>query len=82
MRPATVVHHLSPEGKPRMGVFFATDSWQGDVLNAEPAKCAELRWVPAKQLPDNTVPYTAAGINLYLDSVGIGLHGWPELASR
>ncbi|MEU6710227.1 NUDIX domain-containing protein [Nonomuraea sp. NPDC046802] len=82
LRPATVVHHLSPEGKPRLGVFFATDSWNGEVFNAEPAKCAELRWAPAKRLPDNTVPYTAAGIGLYLDSVGIGLHGWPEPASR
>ncbi|MGI5285226.1 NUDIX hydrolase [Nonomuraea polychroma] len=82
LRPATVVHHLSPEGKPRMGVFFATDCWNGELFNAEPAKCAELRWVPAEQLPDNTVPYTAAGISLYRDSVGIGLHGWPELASR
>jgi 8-oxo-dGTP pyrophosphatase MutT (NUDIX family) len=24
-RPAAVVHHMSPEGHPRMGVFFATD---------------------------------------------------------
>ncbi|MEV4115829.1 hypothetical protein [Nonomuraea sp. NPDC049695] len=52
------------------------------MFNAEPAKCAELRWVPAKRLQGNTVPCTAAGISLYLDNVGIGLHGWSRLASR
>lgn len=81
LRPATVVHHLSPEGSPRMGVFFATRHWTGEAVNAEPAKCAELRWAPPDRLPDNTVPYTAAGIGLYRDGIGIGLHGWPELAT-
>ncbi len=51
-------------------------------MNAEPAKCAELRWVSARRLPDNTVPYTAAGISLYQDGVGIGLHGWPAFATQ
>jgi len=81
LRPATVVHHLSPEGRPRLGVFFATSRWYGEPVNAEPAKCAGLRWAPMRQLPDNTVPYTAAGISLYRDGIGIGLHGWPQLAA-
>jgi 8-oxo-dGTP diphosphatase len=51
-------------------------------VNAEPAKCAELRWVSARRLPDNTVPYTAAGISLYRDGVGIGSHGWPAFATQ
>ncbi|MGW5681564.1 hypothetical protein [Nonomuraea sp. NPDC003754] len=72
LRPATVVHHLSPEGKPRVGIFCATSSWAGKVFNAEAAKCVGLRWEPTHSLPDNTVPYTSAGI---------GLYGWPELAS-
>ncbi|WP_433517842.1 NUDIX hydrolase [Nonomuraea sp. CA-143628] len=80
LRPATVVHHLSPEGQPRLGVFFSASRWYGEPVNAEPAKCADLLWAPVKQLPDNTVPYTTAGISLYLDGVGTGLHGWPELA--
>ncbi|MFI9558895.1 NUDIX hydrolase [Nonomuraea endophytica] len=79
LRPATVVHHLSPEGRPRLGVFFAASRWYGEPVNAEPGKCAELRWAPLGTLPSNTVPYTVAGITQYLDGVGVGLHGWPEL---
>ncbi|MFI6497195.1 NUDIX domain-containing protein [Nonomuraea typhae] len=79
LRPATVVHHLSPEGNPRLGVFFATSRWYSEPINAEPAKCAELTWAPADDLPSNTVPYTAAGIELYRTGVGVGVHGWPEL---
>ncbi|MEU4225203.1 NUDIX domain-containing protein [Nonomuraea sp. NPDC026600] len=80
LRPATVVHHLSPEGRPRIGVFFATSRWYSEPVNAEPGKCAELTWAPLRELPDNTVPYTAAGIDLYLGGIGVGVHGWPEVA--
>ncbi|MFF5210621.1 NUDIX domain-containing protein [Streptosporangium sp. NPDC000396] len=82
LQPATVVHHLPPEGKPRVGMFFAASRWDGEVVNAEPHKCGRVDWVPADRLPDNTVPYTAAGIAAYLGGVGIDVHGWPELATR
>ncbi|GGS84233.1 hypothetical protein GCM10010156_48530 [Planobispora rosea] len=81
LRPATVVHHLSPEGRPRLGVFFAASVWEGEPVNAEPHKCGRIDWVPVDRLPDTTVPYTVAGIALYRDGVGIGLHGWPEFAA-
>lgn len=81
LRPATVVHHLSPEGRPRVGFFFAANAWTGEVVNAEPQKCAKLTWAPADMLPDNTVPYTSAGVNLYLAGAGVGVHGWPQAES-
>lgn len=80
LRPATVVHHLSPEGRPRVGFFFNASRWEGSVVNAEPHKCGGLAWVSADALPDNTVPYTAAGISAYLRGAGIDVHGWPDLA--
>ncbi|WP_433500232.1 NUDIX hydrolase [Sphaerimonospora sp. CA-214678] len=80
LRPATVVHHLSPESQPRLGVFFTATRWEGEPYNAEPGKCGGLTWAPIADLPDNTVPYTAAGLELYWSGVGIGLHGWTELA--
>lgn len=80
LQPATVIHHLSPEGRPRIGVFFAVSEWSGEVVNAEPNKCGGLAWVPADHLPDNTVPYTAAGVEAYRSGVGIGVHGWHEPA--
>ncbi|GAA2880971.1 hypothetical protein GCM10010517_43800 [Streptosporangium fragile] len=78
LRPATVVHHLSPEGRPRVGFFFVTDIWGGEVVNAEPTKCAKVEWVPIGILPSNTVPYTLAGVELYRSGAWIGVHGWPE----
>jgi 8-oxo-dGTP pyrophosphatase MutT (NUDIX family) len=81
LRAAAVVHHLPPEGKPRVGFFFATDTWEGEAVNAEPNKCARVEWAPADALPDNTVPYTVAGLGLYLTDAVVGVHGWHETAS-
>jgi 8-oxo-dGTP diphosphatase len=81
LRPAAVVHHLSPEGKPRIGFFFATDIWEGEIVNAEPNKCARVEWAPADALPGNTVPYTVAGLGLYSTGAVVGVHGWHETAS-
>ncbi|GAA1011104.1 hypothetical protein Aple_056930 [Acrocarpospora pleiomorpha] len=76
LQPATVLHHLSPEGRPRVGFFFVTHTWTGEPTNAEPSKCAKVDWVPADLLPDNTVPYTMAGVAHYLAGKTVGLHGW------
>jgi 8-oxo-dGTP pyrophosphatase MutT (NUDIX family) len=81
MRPATVVHHLSPEGRPRLGAFFTAERWKGEPYNAEPGKCGEVVWAPIGDLPGNTYPYTAAAVDFYRRGVGIGVHGWPEMAA-
>jgi 8-oxo-dGTP diphosphatase len=81
LRAAAVVHHLPPEDKPRIGFFFATDTWEGEIVNAEPNKCARIEWAPADALPDNTVPYTVAGLGLYLADAVVGVHGWHKTAS-
>ncbi|MET8006268.1 NUDIX hydrolase [Nonomuraea glycinis] len=76
LRPAAVLHHLSPEGKPRVGFFFATSRWDGEAVNAEPGKCAKIEWVPVTLPPDNTVPYTVAGLEHYQHGPFVGVHGW------
>ncbi|AWS41597.1 NUDIX domain-containing protein [Streptosporangium sp. 'caverna'] len=81
LRAAAVLHHLPPEGQPRVGFFFATDTWEGEIVNAEPNKCARVEWAPADALPGNTVPYTVAGLGLYLADAVVGVHGWHETAS-
>lgn len=41
-------------------------SWQdGEPPNAEPHKCARIDWFPMNRLPDNIVPYSRAGVELY-----------------
>lgn len=34
--------------------------------------------VPARQPPDDVIPYPLAGIRAYLDGVPFGLLGWAE----
>jgi 8-oxo-dGTP pyrophosphatase MutT (NUDIX family) len=78
-RMAVVIHHRNPGGQARIGFFFEVASAperQGRPVNAEPGKCGDLAWFPMDRLPAATLPYTAAGIDLYRRGVGFGVHGW------
>jgi 8-oxo-dGTP diphosphatase len=84
-RMVAAVHHRNPESSGRVGFFFEVTSRpgeQGEPVNAEPWKCAEIAWSPLDRLPLNTYPYTAAGIDLYRRGVPFGLDGWRERAHR
>ena len=86
LTPVGAVHYRNPEGHTRLGLFYTTPaepSIQGEPFNAEPHKCAKIGWFPLDLLPHNTVPYTAAGISLYLHDKRLVMAGWqPHLASR
>lgn len=76
---AGVVHCRNPEGQGRLGLFFATaadPATQGEPYNAEPHKCAKLTWFNPALLPDSTVPYTAAGVDLYRSAQPFTAIGW------
>ncbi|MGB3441646.1 MAG: NUDIX domain-containing protein [Actinophytocola sp.] len=75
-RLVTVVHVRRHEETPRVGFFFEAEAWRGDPVNAEPHKCGGLRWVAPDALPDNTVPYTAAGVVQYRKGVTYGHLEW------
>lgn len=80
LRSVGVVHYRNPEGQARLGLFFATGAdpaTQGEPFNAEPHKCAEIDWFRLDALPPNTVPYTAAGVDLYRYDRRLVLAGWP-----
>ena len=38
----------------RVDFFFRAIKWSGEVVNAEPEKCDDLRWVSPDELPKNT----------------------------
>lgn len=65
LRFVHLCHYRNPEGDARLGVFFEARTWAGEPVNAEPHKCARIAWWPLDQLPPNTYPYTAAGIEQY-----------------
>jgi 8-oxo-dGTP diphosphatase len=75
----TVVHHRNPEGHARLGMFFHIDhnpARNGEPVNAEPHKCADLAWFPLHMPPANIVTYTAAGINAFRSQASLALDGW------
>ena len=47
---------VEPTVHERVSFFFEVTDWDGEVYNAEPEKCDELRWVPLTDLPPNMVP--------------------------
>jgi 8-oxo-dGTP diphosphatase len=78
-RMVAAVHHRNPDGLGRVGFFFEVESQpveQGEPVNAEPWKCAEITWSRLDRLPANTYPYTTAGVDLYRRGIPFGLDGW------
>jgi 8-oxo-dGTP diphosphatase len=71
-----LIHYRNAAGDARMGVFFQVRDWQGEPYNAEPHKCAQIQWWPLDHLPDNTYPYTAAGIRAYQLGAPFSAVGW------
>ncbi len=51
-------HRLSRNeiGQERIDLFFEADTWQGEITNAEPAKCDDLSWFPIDDLPASMLP--------------------------
>jgi ADP-ribose pyrophosphatase YjhB (NUDIX family) len=76
----TAIHCRNPEGQARVGFFFRARRWRGEPRNAEPHNCSQIAWFPTNSLPDDTVPYTHAGVALYSRDERFGLQGWPHPA--
>lgn len=41
----------------RIDLFFTADTWLGEIVNMEPNKCDDLKWVKPQELPENMTPY-------------------------
>lgn len=46
----------------RIDLFFRAHRWSGEIMNTEPHKCDELRWVGCDELPDNLTPHVRHAI--------------------
>ncbi|MEV0649032.1 NUDIX domain-containing protein [Phytomonospora sp. NPDC050363] len=74
-----VLHIRSPEGQGRIGLFYPVEldaARFGEPVNAEPHKCGGLRWFPAERAPEETVPYTEQGWELWRSGKAFGAAGW------
>jgi 8-oxo-dGTP diphosphatase len=74
---AHVMHRrTSGEDIARVSFFFAATRWTGDVVNAEPDKCAGLIWSDVVSLPDNTIGYIADALTAVRAGQGFSARGW------
>ncbi|HEY2980507.1 MAG TPA: NUDIX domain-containing protein [Anaerolineales bacterium] len=64
------------EGEERVDFFVRVPAWQGEPVNAEPAKCDDLRWVDVHALPENTIPYIRRAIQNDMNGVRFDEFGW------
>lgn len=63
--------HVRPPGEdPRIG-FFEALRWTG-----EPEKCSAIGWFDPGSVPDEMVPYPAAGLAAYRKGIPFGVEGW------
>ncbi len=69
-----VMHRRSEEE--RIDFFVTTSDWQGEIHNAEPHKCDELRWSPLDTLPENVIPYVRQAIENVRTGQWFDSFGW------
>lgn len=71
---AVTVHHRSPAGGARMGVFFEVRRWHGTPQVREPQVCDAMGWFPLDELPEPMVAYCRAGLDAYRAGARMGVH--------
>ena len=71
---SSVMHRI--EGDERVDFFVQVHKWSGEIVNAEPDKCDDLRWVNMNELPDNIIPYVRRAIENQLNGTPFDELGW------
>jgi len=74
MNFSSVMHRV--EGDERVDFFVQVHKWSGEIVNTEPDKCDDLRWVSLDELPDNTIPYVQRAIANHLQDIAFDEFGW------
>jgi 8-oxo-dGTP pyrophosphatase MutT (NUDIX family) len=69
-----VSHRYS--NRQNVDIFFECTSWEGEIKNQEPEKCAALEFFPLASLPDNTIPYVARTLQAAVNGICYSEDGW------
>lgn len=69
------VMHRRSEAE-RVDFFVECSNWEGEVVNQEPDKCDDLRWVTVGDWPTNTIPYVRRALSAKGQSVWFEQFGW------
>jgi ADP-ribose pyrophosphatase YjhB (NUDIX family) len=70
-----VMHGLDPD-RESIDLFFLAETWDGEIVNAEPEKCGGLDFFPLDALPKNTVPYIRDALEAVFSGKVYLEHGW------
>lgn len=60
-----LVHTMHRMISSYIDLFFVANEWTGEIINAEPNKCDDLKWFLLKDLPKNIVPSVKQAIEKY-----------------
>ncbi|MFF6772718.1 phosphotransferase [Streptomyces sp. NPDC012637] len=74
VRAAVTVHHRSPAGAARLGVFFEVRRWDGTPQVMEPQVCDSMDWFALDKLPEPMVAYCRAGLDGYRAGARMAVH--------
>lgn len=74
VRAAVTVHHRSPAGPARIGVFFEVRHWDGTPQVMEPQVCDAMGWFALDALPEPMVAYCRAGLDAYRAGARMAVH--------
>ncbi|MEX2225096.1 MAG: NUDIX domain-containing protein [Dehalococcoidia bacterium] len=74
LRIGGVMHRRAEDE--RIDYFVTAARWRGDLRNAEPEKCGELRWCARTALPPNTVAYVRRAIENGVGGPWFESFGW------
>ncbi|MFF1918976.1 hypothetical protein ACFVW8_00085 [Streptomyces sp. NPDC058221] len=83
-----LVHVIHIEqGRDQAGQFvlfvFATDTWAGELTNAEPDKHLAAQWITADRLPEPAFPTSAQALAAYRNGGPVfSRYGWSVTAAR
>ncbi|QNE76164.1 NUDIX domain-containing protein [Streptomyces finlayi] len=83
-----LVHVIHIEqGRDQAGHFvlfvFATDTWAGELTNAEPDKHLAAQWITANRLPEPAFPTSAQALAAYRNGGPVfSRYGWSVTAAR
>ncbi|MFB5762056.1 NUDIX hydrolase [Paenibacillus medicaginis] len=69
------VMHIKSEDE-RIDFFFVTNRWSGEITNAEPHKCDDMRWFRTDHFPDNLIPYVRMAWDQYGKRTWFSSYGW------
>ena len=76
LRSVHGIHVQHPGEEPRVGFFFEANQWHREPTNREPTKCSAIQWFSLDDLPEDIIPYPAAGIAGYLAGIPFSVLGW------